>query len=139
MERPDVERHVLEQAFGQHVIRMVVGIDEAWDDELAARFDYLRFVQNRRTPHNLFFQRRILVGRRHRNDARASDEDIAQRRVVDVAVVVVDAPAANEERRVGRCGDSRFNHLGARCGLRALTPARYSIWLKGGERFHASP
>ena len=80
MQRPDVEGHVLEQAFGEHVVGMVVGIDESGNDELAARFDHLRFVRNRGAPHDFLLQLAVLVGRGHRDDARASDQDVAHRR-----------------------------------------------------------
>ena len=39
MQRPDVERHFLEQALRHHVVRMVMGVDETRHDELARGID----------------------------------------------------------------------------------------------------
>ena len=39
MQRPDVERHVLEPALREHVVGMVVRVDEAGDEQLAVAVD----------------------------------------------------------------------------------------------------
>ncbi len=56
MQRPNVERHVLQEAFGEHVVGVVVRIDEPGNDELAARFDHSRLVRNRGAAHDFFLQ-----------------------------------------------------------------------------------
>jgi hypothetical protein len=39
VETPGLERHFLECAFGQHIVRVVMGVDEAGQDEMPARVE----------------------------------------------------------------------------------------------------
>jgi hypothetical protein len=101
MQRPDIEGHILKQALRQHVIGMIMGVDEAGDDELAARLD--RFGGDT-------FRFHVLARRRHRGDARTHDQDVADRRIVDIAIMVVDACAADQQRAF-----ARFHHTRELC------------------------
>jgi hypothetical protein len=95
VQRPDVEGHVLKKAFGQHVIGMVMRVDEPGNDELPARFNHPRFVRDRGVAHDFLLELAIIVRRGHGDDSRASDKDVAHRGIVDVSIMVIDTAATN--------------------------------------------
>ena len=83
VEQPHFQRQLLEQAAAERVVGMVVRVDQAGDDELAARIDHL-----------------CVVGREigaDRDDVAVLDQDVGDLRLVDVAVVVVDLAAADQQ------------------------------------------
>jgi len=88
------EGHILEKAFGQYVVGMVMGIDEAGNDELAPRFDHPRFIRDRGAAHDFLLEFAVLVRRCHRDDSRAPDKDVAHRGIVDVSIMIIDTAAA---------------------------------------------
>ena len=86
MEGPDVEGHFLEQALRHHVMRMVMGVHEARHDELARGIDDFDAGVSRQVwPDPL--------------DPLAADQDIGLSRLMDVAIMVVDATAADQNAR----------------------------------------
>src|SRR5258708_27924559 len=89
MQSPDIEGHVLQEALRQYVVGVIMSVDEAGHYELAARFDDIRDAR---------FHLGIRVRRRHRDDPGVFEQDIADRRVVDVAVLGENAGAAGEAR-----------------------------------------
>ena len=88
--RPDVERHFLEQALRQHVVRVVVRVDEARDDELARGIDDLGAGRRRRGRGAI------------RSMVPPDDQEVGDGRLVHVAVVIVDAAAADQDARISR-------------------------------------
>ena len=47
---------------------------------------------------DFLLQRAVLVRRGHRDDARTLDKNVAHRGIVDVAIMIIDTAAANEQR-----------------------------------------
>jgi hypothetical protein len=84
VEAPDVEGHLLEKPAQEHVVRMIVRVDKAGNHQMAGRVDR---------------RRRIVHGdvRADLDDAAAPDEDIRDRRLVNVAVEIEDPPAPDEK------------------------------------------
>ena len=72
-----------------------MGVDEAGNDELAARLNHSRFVRVRGAAHDFLLELAVLVRRGHGDDSRASDKDVAHRGIVDVSIMVIDTAATN--------------------------------------------
>ena len=85
---PPLQRQIFRQAFREDVVRVVVRVDEPRDHELARGVDRLDVAY-------------ALVGqaRRDGRDRVAFDQDIAHRRLIDVAGQVEDAAASNQQFR----------------------------------------
>ncbi len=87
IEAPGLERHLLQCAFGQHVVRVVMGVDEAGQDEMAAPVELV--------------DRRAGNGRKARRDADdgvAGDGDVAGLRLVPIAGGQHRPAAADDQR-----------------------------------------
>ena len=83
---PDVEGQFFEQPLRHHVMRMVVCVHEPRNDELAGGVEDFDAGLRRNMRRDTF-------------DDCAMDQDVGDRRLVDVAVVVIDPGATNEVAR----------------------------------------
>jgi hypothetical protein len=93
------ERHLLEHAFQHGVVRMVMRVDEAGHDQLAAGLDDFDARPRRDVGRNAL-------------DLAVVDEQVRDRGLVDVAVVVVDPSAADQKAGLSGCGHSLFSSHG---------------------------
>ncbi len=84
VEQPEFERQLLEQTAAQGVVGVIVRIDEPGHDQLARRVDDLMRPVGSQV-------------RADRDDIAAVDQDVGDRRPVDVAVVVVDLSASHQQ------------------------------------------
>ena len=87
VQRPDVEGHLLEQALRQHVMGVIVRVHHAGDDELAPGVDHLDAGLRRNRGRDAL-------------DRFAIDQKVGDRRLMHVAIVIVDAPAADQVTRL---------------------------------------
>ena len=100
MQRPYVEGDVLEPAFAQHIVRVIVRVDQPGNEQLAAAVDHLRagpFGGGRCGDGGLGVGK--LVRCAHRGDAVAFDDHIPHRRAVYVEGAVVD-PGPLDQRQI---------------------------------------
>ena len=84
---PKLNRYRFKEAFQQRVVRVVMRVDKARQHEVVTRVDHRRPGMER--PQ----------ARADRGDAVAFDEDVRRRRVVRVAVVIVNQAARHQHRR----------------------------------------
>jgi hypothetical protein len=88
VEQPHFQRQLLEQAAAQHIMRMIVRIDEPGHDQPSGCIDdFMRAVGGK-------------IGA-DRKDLVVFDQDVGERRLMDVALVVVDL-AAPDQRSLRR-------------------------------------
>jgi len=65
--------------------------------ELAARLGHLGLLGSCGAPRDAFLQFRVFFRRRHRGDLRALNKNITLRRVIYIAVMIIDAGSANKQ------------------------------------------
>ena len=90
---PRCRRDVLEQAFGERVVGVIVRVDEARHHQFAGGVEDHGVAASRRSCDSTLGLG-LLVRRRHADDRSVLDQDVAHRRLIYVAQCVVDAPAA---------------------------------------------
>src|SRR6202011_1642174 len=90
IEAPGLERHLLERAFGQDIVGVVMSVDEAGQNEMPARFELID-----RCAGNLG------KARRNAGDLRARNRDIDHRWRMPVAGGTHGGAAADDQRGPG--------------------------------------
>jgi hypothetical protein len=78
-----LERKILEHAARQHIVRVVVSVDEAGDHQHPAGFDDLGLTCRQAWSY--------------RGDRCSLDQNVAHRGMVEVGLEVKNAPAANQD------------------------------------------
>src|SRR6516162_2502691 len=86
---PDIEGQFFEQAFRHHVVRMVVGVDEPWDDELAGGVENFNLTVGLKVGRDAFNYPTV-------------DQKIGGLGLMYVAVMVID-PAPEDQIALGPC------------------------------------
>ena len=84
-------------------------IDEAWHHELVRCVDGLLDLARTKLGNRLAPRDRVGDSGAHRSDLTVDNQDVGDRRLVDIAVMVIDAAALDQHDAVG-CGGSGRRH-----------------------------
>jgi hypothetical protein len=101
-QEPELERDGLEAALQENVMRVVVRVDEAGHQQLVSRVDGLIDGARAKLGEALAMRKRAGHSRTHRSNQAVHDPQIAGRRQMHVAVMIVDATVLYEDD-VGGC------------------------------------
>ena len=105
-QNPQLERDGFEAALQEHVVRMIVRIDEAGNDQLFSGVDRLGDRARAELGHRLLRRNGFGEPGPDGSNRAVDDQDVRDRRLIDIALVIVNAPALDQQSSLSNriCG-----------------------------------